>query len=527
MNSESSRRDFIRVGSLGAAGMVTAGATRLAAGQHEHHDASQMQHHNEVQEDTHGAARLADTSGPFGSPTDRGKLVSGFRSATEPPAPVEAPDLSKLSWKMVNSAKEFHLHAQPVQRELLPGAYMNHWGYNGTMPGPTIEVTEGDRIRIVLHNELPEPTTLHLHGIELPNALDGVEYVTQDPIMPGATGIYELTLHQNGTFFYHPHMAMQEAFGMVGLLVIHPRQTYEPVVDHDFGIIVQEFAIPPASNTAATALMPADFNWFTFNGRSGPFGTPLVVRLGDRVRIRIVNFSTEDHHPIHLHGHTFWVTGTEAGRIPESAWIPGNNVLVGVAQARDIEFVANNPGDWVMHCHMFHHMMNHMEPGIGPGSRKAVTIEAATTNYTPGNQAAHNQATHPSMKDAKTEIDPYTVPGYPQDSGMHAMMSKTQLDKLLSNPLTRGMAPQWHMGVMGLMTVVRVLPSDLYDEVVSGKGEVPAGASVPGGRFTSAEHMDHSSQDMQGMQGVERTNDKQDESVNDMQDMEGMQHGRH
>src|SRR5260370_39127838 len=104
----------------------------------------------------------AGPGGPVGSPTDRGKLVPGLRATAEPPVLVETPDLpNNLPWKMVDGAKEFHLHAQSVKRELLPGNFMNHWGYNGSMPGPTIQVTEGNRVRIVLHNELPEPTTLH------------------------------------------------------------------------------------------------------------------------------------------------------------------------------------------------------------------------------------------------------------------------------------------------------------------------------------------------------------------------------
>jgi FtsP/CotA-like multicopper oxidase with cupredoxin domain len=486
MNSETTRREFIRIGGIGAAGIVTAGAAHVASAQHQNHEAGTDQGHEGHTPTSSPALTQPGPGGPFGSPTDRGKLVSGNRSASDPPVPVEAPDLPKLSWELKDGVKEFHLTAQPVKRELLPGVLMNHWGYNGTMPGPTIEVNEGDRVRIVVHNELPEPTTLHLHGLELPNALDGVEFVTQDPIMPGKTGVYELTLHQNGTFFYHPHMAMQEAFGMVGLFIIHPKDTYKPVVDHDFALITQEFVVEPATNTPASALM--DFNWFTINGRSGPYTTPLVVRLGDRVRIRIVNFSTDDHHPIHLHGHTFWVTGTEGGRIPESAWIPGNNVLVGVAQAREVEFVANNPGDWVMHCHMFHHMMNHMVPGVGPGSRKMVMEEQSTAQQ---NHAGHGNAGPQMTMATDIPMNPYKVPGYPQDSGMHAMMSQEQIDKLVSNPLTRGMAPQWYMGVMGLMTVVRVLPPDLYDKVMSGQGEIPAGSSVPGGRFMPAGHMGH------------------------------------
>jgi manganese oxidase len=379
--------------------------------------------------------------------------VPGLRSPAEPPVLVETPDLpNNLPWKMVNGAKEFHLHAQPVKRELLPNAFMNHWGYNGTMPGPTIQVTEGDRVRIVLHNDLPEPTELHLHGLELPIAMDGVPFLAQDPVQPGGTGVYEVTLHQTGTYFYHPHGAMQEAIGMVGLLIIHPRSAYAPAVDQDFALITQEFDIPPASATPDTTSM--QFHWLTFNGRCGPYVTPLVVRLGNRVRIRVLNFSSMDHHPIHLHGHTFWVTGTEGGRIPESAWIPGNNVLVGVAQVREFEFVANNPGDWPLHCHMFHHMMNHMVSGVGPGSR----------------DRARNGREDPR----------YKVPGFPQETGMMPMMSPAEMAKINKNSLTRGMRPHWAMGVMGLFTVVRVLPPDLYDKVVSGKGDVLPGASVPG-----------------------------------------------
>jgi hypothetical protein len=279
-------------------------------------------------------------------------------------------------------------------------------------------------------------------------------------VPPRGTRVYELELHQNGTYFYHAHFAMQEAIGMVGLFIIHPKKPFTPVVDQDFALVTQEFAIRSASSTPDTTSM--DFNFLTFNGRCGPYCTPLVVRLGNRVRIRIVNFSTFDHHPIHLHGHTFWVTGTEGGRIPETGWIPGNNVLVGVAQAREFEFIANNPGDWVMHCHMFHHMMNHMVSGVGPGSR---------TQAKPGQE------------------DPrYQVPAYPQGTGMMAMPTPEEVKKITANPMTRGMREQWYMGVHGLFTVVRVLPDELFDKVVSGKGAILPGASVPGSKPSEMMH---------------------------------------
>src|SRR5262249_24001027 len=158
----------------------------------------------------------------------------------------------------------------------------------------------------------------------------------------GEAFAYEFEINQVGTMFYHAQVAMQEAMGMVGLFIMHPKVAHAPAVDQDFGLISQEFQILPSQTIPNTQGM--EFNFLTFNGHCAPLTTPLVLKLDNRVRIRFVNFSTADHHPIHLHGHTWWVTGTEGGRIPQSGWLPGNNVLVGVAQARDVEFVANNPG---------------------------------------------------------------------------------------------------------------------------------------------------------------------------------------
>src|SRR6202020_930627 len=170
-----------------------------------------------------------------------------------------------------------------------------------------------------------------------------------------------------GTFFYHSHMAMQEMVGMLGGFIIHPKVAYSPRVDKDYLIALQEYAVLPNSTIPNSINM--EFNWLTLNGKAGPASTPLVIRHGDRVRIRLVNLGM-DHHPIHLHGHQFVVTGTEGGRQPYSTWGPGNTVLVGVAQSRDVEFVANNPGDWMLHCHLPHHMMNQMSSMVGLMSRR-------------------------------------------------------------------------------------------------------------------------------------------------------------
>jgi FtsP/CotA-like multicopper oxidase with cupredoxin domain len=509
MKRGTSRRDFIRNTTLAAGALTTSAASGQPADREQPHE-----HHQDY------PRNQAGRGGPVGTATDRGKLVPGLRKPNEPPVPVVTPDLRRLSPEIDKGVKVFHLHASTTRREFLPGAWMDVWGFNGDMPGPTLEATEGDRVRITLYNMLPEPTILHLHGLEVPNRIDGVHGVTQEPIKPGEKGVYEFTLHQNGTYFYHSHGPMQEGLGMAGLFIVHPRVAYDPPVDHDFALMIQEWAIMPQSTIPNVTSM--EFNWFTLNGRSAPYITPLVVRLGSRVRIRLVNMSPIDHHPMHLHGHTFWITGTEAGRIPESAWIPSNNVLVGVAQAREIEFIANNPGDWVMHCHMFHHMMNHMAVMVGPmhgdsrGGMKSGMNAQAGMGMTQGgpalsrdngpslgrgmgeNTGAERAApTMPfNMQDKKQQpgghemekgheghsmTEGRRVPGYPADMmDMMGMYSAAEIKKLTKRE-TRGMRHNWFAGIEGLHTVVRVLPPELYDKVVSGQGDIEPGASVPAG----------------------------------------------
>ena len=273
---------------------------------------------------------------------------------------VLTPDGAALPWRMENGVKVFHLVAEPVRREFAPGFVVDCWGYNGRTPGPTIEAVEGDRVRILVTNKLPEPTSVHWHGLRLPNGMDGVGGLTQRRINPGETFAYEFTLKQHGTQMYHPHVdeALQMAMGMMGFFVIHPRKTRAPKVDRDFAIFLQEWAVRPGSRRPDPSVM-LDFTHFTFNGRMFPGTTPLVVKRGERVRIRLGNL-TMDSHPIHLHGHSFTVTGTDGGAAPASAQLPETTVNVPVGATRDIEFVADEPGDWPLHCHKSHHVMNGM-----------------------------------------------------------------------------------------------------------------------------------------------------------------------
>ncbi len=389
-----------------------------------------------------------------------------MRHAETRPVPVVTPDIPDLPWKPVNGAKEFHLIAEPVRREILPGKVIDAWGFNGTCPGPTIQVNQGDRVRIVFENRLPEPTSMHWHGFEIPIAMDGAPYISQKPVAPGGRFVYEFTVHQAGTFFYHSHMAMQEMMGMIGLFVMHPKQAYEPVVDHDFAIVLQEWALLPNNTVPNTASM--EFNWLTFNGKAGPATTPLLVRLGDRVRLRLVNMGM-DHHPIHLHGHTFVVTGSEGGRQPEARWGPKNTVLVGVAEAYDVEFVANNPGDWMVHCHLPHHMMNAMTDLM---SERMITTSALTA------QQAQEQVELMAKAGHKIELPPVApnanqIPGFPQDAFMEMPM-----DAMVAKPETHGLPVNWTAGMMGMMSLLRVLTPEKYDEIMALKSQHRAPAHV-------------------------------------------------
>lgn len=353
------------------------------------------------------------------------------------PVPVTTLDVADLPFTMDSGTKVFNLIAEPVKQTVIPGRTLDLWGFNGSAPGPTIQANEGDRVRIVFDNHLPEATGIHWHGLELPIAMDGVPGVGQDLVPPGGRFVYEFTLHQNGTFFYHPHMAMQEMVGLLGGFIIHPKTAYTPLVHKDFLIALQEYAVLP--NTTIPNSMAMEFNWLTFNGKAGPSTTPLVVQQGERIRIRFINMGM-DHHPIHLHGFTFWETGREGARQQETAWTRGNTTLVGVAQARDIEFIADRVGDWMLHCHLPHHMMNQMVPTVGP----------------------------------MTRTNPSKVPLYPQDAFMEGPMMA--MDHEVNKPETHGLPTGWSGFSGGMMTLLRVMPPEKYNEIAALIAAKKAGA---------------------------------------------------
>ena len=271
-----------------------------------------------------------------------------------------------LPWRMRDGVKEFHLVAEPVVREMAPGFKAHLWGYNGQSPGPTIEVVEGDRVRLYVTNRLGELTSIHWHGQRLPNGMDGVTGLNQPGIPPGKTFVYEFVARRPGTFMYHPHAdeMVQMAMGMMGFWVTHPKEPHPLIeeVDRDFCFLLASYDIDPGSHTPKIMTM-LDFNLWAWNSRIFPGIDPLVVRHMDKVRIRVGNL-TMTNHPIHLHGHEFTVTGTDGGPTPPGSRWPEVTADVAVGQMRQLEFLADEEGDWAFHCHKSHHTMNAMGHGV-------------------------------------------------------------------------------------------------------------------------------------------------------------------
>ncbi|MEK7467130.1 MAG: copper oxidase [Planctomycetota bacterium] len=366
-----------------------------------------------------------------------GLLMKGTARAEDPPdaggyTPVDTPNGATLPFTLKGGVKEFHLIAEPVDHEFAPGFKAKCWGYNGRTPGPTIECVEGDRIRILVENRLPEATTIHWHGVLLPNGMDGVGGLNQPFIEPGETWAYEYTLKQHGTLMYHPHVdeMTQMAVGMMGLLIVHPKNPPAHKVDRDFAIMLHMWAIEPGTYRPDPAVM-LDFNTFTFNSKAYPGTAPLVVRTGQRVRIRLGNLSM-DEHPIHLHGFNFRATGTDGGPIPLSAQFPETTSLISVGATRDFEFVADAPGDWIMHCHKSHHAMNamghHVPNMLGVDQRG---LEGRIRKLLPG----------------------YMAMG---EKGMADMQDMTMPGPENTLPMMMGKALYGNIGMGGMFTIVKV-----------------------------------------------------------------------
>jgi FtsP/CotA-like multicopper oxidase with cupredoxin domain len=397
----SNRRDFFR-----AAGAVALGASAVSRA---------------------GAASLPEAASRSSTATQPPPAPSTGR----PFNPVVTLNGWSLPWRMNNNVKEFHLVCEPVVREFAPGMKVNMWGFNGSSPGPTLEMVEGDRVRIFVTNKLPEPTAIHWHGILLPSGMDGVSGITQPPIPVGKTFVYEFTPTRPGSHFYHTHLdeQLQLALGMFGSLVVHPKDARQLRVDRDYMFIMAAYDVEPGAMTPRISTM-TDFNMWTWNNRVFPGIDPFVARTGERVRIRIGNL-TMTNHPIHMHGPSFEVTGTDGGWVPKSARWPEVTTDVGVGQIRAIEFDAV-AGDWAIHCHKSHHTMNAM----GHNVPTMVGVEQKDL-----------------VRRITNLVPDYMVMG---DKGMHDMaeMEMPLPDNTL--PMMMGKGPFGPIAMGGMVSVVKV-----------------------------------------------------------------------
>jgi FtsP/CotA-like multicopper oxidase with cupredoxin domain len=240
------------------------------------------------------------------------------------------------AWQLKDGVKEFHLTATAVDWTTEPGRVKQGMAFNGHIPGPTIRVNEGDKIRVVVTNNTGSPTGVHWHGMELPNSQDGVPGLTQPDIEPGQNFTYQFTAVSTGTHWYHSHMGGdQEGRGLYGALEVVPLLGDIPA-DHDYTIETGDGQLG-----------------FVFNGKSYPATTGLRAKVGERVHIRLIGTGPEQFHSIHIHGGYFTVVAQD-GRplaVPQQM----DTVTVGVGQTYDLIWVPVAPGRWMIHCHVFSH----------------------------------------------------------------------------------------------------------------------------------------------------------------------------
>jgi FtsP/CotA-like multicopper oxidase with cupredoxin domain len=247
--------------------------------------------------------------------------------------------------RVVNGVKVFELTSSEVQWETKQGTKVTAWAYNEQVPGPQIRVREGDRVRVVLHNQLRESTSIHFHGLEVPNDQDGVPFITQPPVKPGESYTYEFTVPNAGSHMYHSHhnAAIQVGRGLLGAFIVEPSRRGrhpggsrgEPKADVDYVMILNDGA-----------------HGFTLNGKEFPATEPIVAARGQTVRIRFMNEGMMIH-PMHLHGMHMTVIAKDGWPQPMPWRCDTLNVAPG--ERWDVLVKATNPGTWAFHCHILPH----------------------------------------------------------------------------------------------------------------------------------------------------------------------------
>ena len=299
-----------------------------------------------------GGAAPPATAGA-GGPQPAGVAPAGTRTAADAaaeidkhheagvkafPAKTEGLGGQPLQPRLEGDVKVFEIACKKVQWELEPGKKVEAWGYNGVIPGPELRVTEGDRVRVIVKNELDESTAVHFHGQLAPNAMDGVPYITQPPIKPGETFTYEFAAKPAGTHMYHSHhnATKQVGMGLLGAFIVDPKDPKSrPAFDKEFTLVINDGPLG-----------------MTFNGKSFPATQPFVCKRGEKVLIRYVN-EGQQLHPMHLHGMPQLVIARDGYLLPQPFLCDTLTIAPGERWEAIVD--ATELGVWAFHCHVLSH----------------------------------------------------------------------------------------------------------------------------------------------------------------------------
>jgi FtsP/CotA-like multicopper oxidase with cupredoxin domain len=285
-------------------------------------------------------------------------------------APADARGDRTLAPRLENGVKVFDLDASVIRWNILPRVQVAAYAINRQVPGPRLELTEGDHVRINFTNHLPEPATMHWHGLVVPNRMDGPGYITQEPVPPGGRYVYEYVVQQAGTYFYHSHTRpdRQQALGLYGALIIHPRDsTAEPKANYDFVIQLQEWLNRDGLTYPAMLMEGGLPNYFTINGKAYPATDTLRMKVGETIKFRFIGTNNNFIHPMHMHGGPFTVVARDGVMLPVAARFEADVINVGPGQRYDVIWPAREPGKWILHCHIPHHTLNNNVEEKGAG----------------------------------------------------------------------------------------------------------------------------------------------------------------
>ncbi|MDQ6932887.1 MAG: copper oxidase [Candidatus Eremiobacteraeota bacterium] len=264
-----------------------------------------------------------------------------------------------LAPQMDHGVKVFRLEAGLVSWHILSDTAVGAYAYNGQVPGPLIRIRQGDRVRVVLTNHLQEPTSIHWHGLVLPNAMDGVPPLTQKAVPPGGTFTYEFTGTQSGTYFYHSHVNSdrQQALGLYGALIVDPRKS---VVGYDKEVTVElgEWTVRDGKTYPSMPMEGLMPNFFTINGKAYPSTETINLKVGQKLLVRFIGTNSGFVHPMHIHGGPFRVVATDGNPIPVSAQVLKDTLQVAPGERYDVVWPARLKGHWLLHCHINHHITN-------------------------------------------------------------------------------------------------------------------------------------------------------------------------